>query len=525
VSNRENSSRLLRFLPLVLAVGVALFVRIRLLPIPLERDEGEFAYIGQLLLKGIAPFTHAYTMKLPGVSAMYALFMLLFGQSSTAIHAGLLLVNLGTIALLFLLARRLFDTETAVAAAASYALLSLGEAVNGVHAHATHFVVLFALAGLLLLLRSFDRASLPAVFGAGLCLGASFLMKQHAVALIAFAAVYLLWRHWRDRTRMVKPGLLFLGALALPYLVTLLLAAKAGALKQFQLWTINYPREYVSEQTLAHAVGAFTATFADLLYTQLPFWLLAGAGCFLLHSRKGRCNDRWFVTGFVVCSFLATCPGFYFRPHYFILLAPAAALAAGAAAAPLGSARGLVTVPLLVIAIGYCAYFDKEYFFTLSPGEVTRYTYQENPFPEALPVGRYLKEHTSPDDSIAVLGSEPEIYFYADRPSATGHIYMYGLMENQRFAEQMQRQMMSEIEKARPKYLVFVHVKKSWMGEPAGTDLLRPWLEQFLGGYEVAGVTDIVSSTTTRYLWGAETAGYTPASNAYLAIYKRKGAV
>jgi hypothetical protein len=524
VSNRENSSKLLRFLPLVLALGVVLFVRIRLLPIPLERDEGEYAYIGQLLLKGVAPFTHAYTMKLPGVSAMYAVFMLLFGQTPTAIHAGLLLVNLGAIALLFLLARRLFDREVAAAAAASYALLSLGGAVYGAHAHATHFVMLFALGGLLLLLRSFDRGSLPGVFGAGLCFGTSVLMKQHAAVLVAFAAGYLVWRHWRERTPMAKRALLFLAAVAIPYLVTLLLLAKAGALEQFHLWTIKYPREYVSEQTLSQGLATLWSSLGSLLYTQLPFWLLAAAGCFAIFSKKSCCRDRLFVAGFLACSFLATCPGFYFRQHYFILLLPAVALAAGVAAAGIGRVRPFVTALLLVTAVGYSAFVERDYFFTLSPGEVSRYTYDENPFPEALPVARYLKEHTSPGDSIAVLGSEPEIYFYADRPSATGHIYMYGLMEEQRFAEQMQRQMMSEIEKARPKYVVFVHVKKSWLGEPAGTDLLRPWLERFLGGYEVAGVTDIVNPTTTRYLWGADTAGYTPVSHAYLTIYKRKGA-
>ena len=33
----------------------AAMVRIRLLDIPLERDEGEYAYTGQLLLQGIPP--------------------------------------------------------------------------------------------------------------------------------------------------------------------------------------------------------------------------------------------------------------------------------------------------------------------------------------------------------------------------------------------------------------------------------------------------------------------------------------
>ena len=34
---------------------------------PLERDEGEYAYIGQLILRGEIPYVAAHSMKLPGV--------------------------------------------------------------------------------------------------------------------------------------------------------------------------------------------------------------------------------------------------------------------------------------------------------------------------------------------------------------------------------------------------------------------------------------------------------------------------
>ena len=37
-------------------------------------------------------------------------------------------------------------------------------------------------------------------------------------------------------------------------------------------------------------------------------------------------------------------------------------------------------------------------------------------------VADYLKSHCAPDARIAVMGSEPEIFFYAHRRSATGHI-------------------------------------------------------------------------------------------------------
>src|SRR5438445_8114102 len=91
---------------LILFVGV---IRVRLREMPLERDEGEYAYAGQLILQGIPPYKEVYNMKLPGTYAAYAVIMAILGQSPSAIHLGLALVNAGSIVFMFLLGRQLLD--------------------------------------------------------------------------------------------------------------------------------------------------------------------------------------------------------------------------------------------------------------------------------------------------------------------------------------------------------------------------------------------------------------------------------
>ncbi len=110
----------------LLAILFAATVRFRLLEVPLERDEGEYAYAGQLLLEGIPPYQEAFNMKFPGVYGAYAAIMAVFGQTIAGIHFGLLLLNAGTIVLMFLLGRRVFSPAAGAASAAAYALLSLG---------------------------------------------------------------------------------------------------------------------------------------------------------------------------------------------------------------------------------------------------------------------------------------------------------------------------------------------------------------------------------------------------------------
>ena len=80
-------------------------LRIRFLDVPLERDEGEYAYAGQLISQGIAPYSQVYNMKLPGIYVAYAAIMAIFGQSCTGIHLGLLVANAVTIVMIFLLVK------------------------------------------------------------------------------------------------------------------------------------------------------------------------------------------------------------------------------------------------------------------------------------------------------------------------------------------------------------------------------------------------------------------------------------
>jgi hypothetical protein len=65
-----------------LAILFVFIFRVRLRDVPLERDEGEYAYVGQLILQGVPPNKEAYDMKLPGTYAAYAAIMAVSSSSS-----------------------------------------------------------------------------------------------------------------------------------------------------------------------------------------------------------------------------------------------------------------------------------------------------------------------------------------------------------------------------------------------------------------------------------------------------------
>src|SRR5205823_14137377 len=176
----------------ILASLTGIAIRIRLLNLPLERDEGEYAYAGQLMLHGIPPYKLAYNMKFPGTYAAYAMIMSVFGQTTVGVHLGLLLVNLATVGLVLLIGLRLVNWETGLAAATTYVVLAINPAVMGLAAHATHFVIFFTLVGLVLLLG--NSSSLASTFISGLSLGVATLMKQPGIIFLIFGCFWLLYR-------------------------------------------------------------------------------------------------------------------------------------------------------------------------------------------------------------------------------------------------------------------------------------------------------------------------------------------
>src|SRR5689334_4167395 len=260
---------------LLLAV-IVLFslIRLRLLDTPLEPDEGEYAYAGQLLLQGIPPYKLAYNMKLPGTYAAYAAIFAMFGQSVQAIHLGLLLVNAVIIVLVAMLGRRLYGAAGGLAAGACYALLSTSPSVMGFAARAEHFVALAAVAGALVLWKP-ERKSRWLLFAGGVLMGTAMVMKQPGAAFIAFGAVYLACKSPR-----ALPA--YLAGAALPLGLTCLLIWRAGVFDRFWFWTVSYGAQYGSLVSPASALQRLLITLPYVVVPSIWLWILAAVGLYRL---------------------------------------------------------------------------------------------------------------------------------------------------------------------------------------------------------------------------------------------------
>jgi hypothetical protein len=348
-------------------------------------------------------------------------------------------------------------------------------------------------------------------------------MKQNAAWLVVFAVLLVAWR---ARSRL--PAFL-LGA-AVPFAMTCGLLAALGSFDSFWFWATVYPRQYAGMQPIWSTWPNFRANLPLAVGWTLGFWLLAALG---LLRRKLAGFTRLFLLGLCVFSFLAVASGFYFRPQHFQLMLPGVSLLAGVATSGLrdrvaarlsplagrATAAAVVLLPLLVFLTA-----EREFLFRMDGHRASRMVFGFNPFPESLEIARFIAENSQPDDRIAILGSEPQILFYARRRSATPFILVYEATRSHEHARMMQVAMIEAFERTRPRYVVVVNLPQSWTGAPSETLLSTWWMEKRVREFRRVGLIDILSETHTEYRWGEALGDERPRSRFWLAVWERREA-
>lgn len=109
-----------------------------------------------------------------------------------------------------------------------------------------------------------------------------------------------------------------------------------------------------------------------------------------------------------------------------------------------------------------------------------------------------------------------------DRRSASGYIYSYGFMEEQKFASQMQQDAIHAIEEARPEYIVNVNVFFSWFPRPKSDRTIFEWARKYLQDqYERVGVIDLLQQQA-EFRWDDAAGTYQPHSPNYVEVFRHK---
>lgn len=521
------------WIPLLIIFILVLYIRLKHLNMPLERDEGEYGLMAQQLLRGHLPYSLSYNMKLPGVSFIYALFIGIIGSKAMAIRAGLLITNILSAFLLYQVGNKLFNQRLAIISSSIFLIMSVSPNVLGFAAHATHYIVLFFLLGFWILIKEEKQFSVKALPLSGICFGIAFLMKQSAFFFILFgiSAVMLLSSKQKSNIRKsLQNTALFVSGSTIPYVLLAIGILLFGNFQNFWFWTVEYLYKYGSVLGISDAPNVFSIQFKFVRDGFELIWMFALLGLILLFIPKKSDAPKYQLLALFIFSVLAVSMGFYFRRHYFIQLLPIISLLSAFTIERIIQLFSTFNKKNFGIGFGFGLFIAILVFgirhqsdlLTLKSQDLVNTIYGGNPFIESEAIGKHIKSITEKEDKVLVFGSEPEINFYAQRQSPTGFIYTYSLMESHDLALQMQEDYISEVEANPPEIIVGVKNDLSWLQNPRSNTNILTWFDQFLKKYNYQVIASAQrNNRQLEYFFEDQIANYRPQGDKFLLIYKK----
>jgi hypothetical protein len=482
----------------LIVAAVVLFAALRApyLDVPLERDEGEYAYIAQRMLAGDVPYRDAFDQKPPGVFVAYLAAFGLFGESVRGIHAFLGLWSAGSALALYGLVRRLAGGLPAAMAALLFAIASTDPRIVATAANTELFMLLPLVLSTSLMLRALDEDRLMRWVGCGALVMGACWFKPVAFTQALFVAGVVIAERLRIGPAGPSPiraaGGLLAGAVLVSVPIVGALASQ-GAWEAFVDAVLLHNLAYSSALPVLDGLGHGLYWLAFQVPSFWLIWLLALAGLAwpgLAERRSRGLLAAWWLSAIVGLSI-----GFHFRPHYFVQWLPPICALAGIGAAGLARralarpARGVAWAGFAAIGAGLVAAPLAGTWGFLragSPQAVSRQIYGLNPFVESPRIGDYIRRTSEPGESIYIVGSEPQILFYARRPSATRYIFFYPLTAGHPDARARQEEVMASVREKRPRYVVWVDLPASLLAmEHTDPYIFEASLELLARGYEV----------------------------------------
>ncbi len=451
----------------------------------LVQDEGEYAHLGQAILRGAVPYADVYNQKPPFVFYWMAAIQAWLGESLEALRITTTLYGSLTILLVFLTARMVFGGGAGLWAALAFSVMSFDQC--GVyHSASTEYVMLLWLAaGVFAWYRARDRGGVGWWLLAGACAGMAVQTKQTGVLVLAFFVAERLFGRVgarggdvgpraapRDLTAMVV-GFLVVGAAWVGFLAT------RGALSAYLecVWTNNF--QYVGARH-AGPTGAFelmTVVVRDVVRWDVGLWVVGAVGLIASGLVRGPGRGLWMLLVVTLGMGLVASRTYV---HYWEPMILPLSLGVGAAGAS-GVARwrsgGRIARGALV-AISLAAWQGplRRSVEVLSDPAGTLAAIERALPSQALGrrAARYVASRTSDEEPILVIGSEPQIYFHAGRPASSRMVIAYPMTGPYTFAERLRGELLEHLRDRGPRYVLLSSFPSSLSEFPEGSlELLR----------------------------------------------------
>lgn len=523
-----SKKKIFNFWTIASLLGVCIFfilMRWHLFDLPLMRDEGEYAYSAWLLRHDIAPYQYAFLQKPPMIIYTYALAQFI----SPAIYWIPRILDYSFIAcatvLIGLVAQMEFGGSAGLIVMWLFTPMVQLPGSTQSAAVIEHFMLLPLLAMLYVYIRSRETAAPSTVprrwFIAGIFACLALMYKYTVlpvVALIYFAWAWDIWRKQRSPMALAHDaasgisGMLLSAAAVLAYFIA------HNAVPQLWECTVSFNRYYFAGSVF----GGYEAFARHVLEFLKNWWaLFVLTGYFLV-----RRPPRWKFYICLLVSGIAVSYGSVYG-HYYIVLMPFWAIVCAAALDSLSgeiAKRRSVNVNLirtaLVAAVLVSMHLLARPPFLCAPDQLESAKFlKQGYFYESADIARRIAGMTSEGDYVLILGSEPQILYYAQRRSPTRFMITYPLMIDTPMTLQYQKEAIRDLGQHPPKVILLA--RQFYSGK--GPALILEYMNKFLssGDYELLG--GYVQGADRNYWKGSIHKEELPNSN--LLLFRKKGGI
>jgi hypothetical protein len=419
------------------------------LPVPLERDEGEYAWAADVLGHGGLPYRDTFLQKPPGIILIYRGIFSTIGAGAVAIHAALAANYVLVAYLLYRLGRRVTgDRQGGLWAAFLFVLSLISPAYQAAVTGTEAFMILPLVAAMACLWTVAERGADGRVAAAGLLFGLAIFFKQVAVfhGVHIGLSFLILGRNWTQRIRWLA---IFCVCGLVPYTAWAGWYAARGALAPFLDCLLWHNLEYISGGMEAHGWPRLVRELKQFALFDLVAWAGAAAAVGMMLCQR-RWWLAWFVGGWLVAAAAGICSGGYYRGHYFIQGLPPLCLACAFALCALRRFSHAPAIAALAILAVWA--WPRPWAFGKSPEQQSLERYHVPRFINAVRVGDWLRAMAA--GSLYVLGSEPEIYHYSDASGVVRYVIANPLFGGFASSQARQLEVLEALRAQPPQYIV-----------------------------------------------------------------------
>jgi hypothetical protein len=178
-----------------------------------------------------------------------------------------------------------------------------------------------------------------------------------------------------------------------------------------------------------------------------------------------------------------------------------------------------LAVLFLLIGVG----LSSSHWLKTDSNTLMREMFGGNPFVEDQLMARMIEAQIQPNETVAVMGSEPQIYVYLNRKAPSRHFYTAFLSRPHRFTESWHEEALEGLKTQKPDYVVFNIVSMSWMLRPdSDQGFYQNSYSWVMNNYTPIAYADYVDYYNPTIVTDVAASTYKPQSGSYVMLLKKK---